>query len=69
MTCNGVRMCSKRLTAGVVTGENSLVLSDSVDIGLDDTSQESVVEVGQIVGITVAARCNPGIHTSASHCK
>jgi hypothetical protein len=37
-----------------VARENGLVLSDTVDVGLNDSSQESVVQVGQIVGVAVA---------------
>lgn len=52
----------EKLTAGVVTGDNGLVLSHAVCVGLNDSTQESVVEVGQIVTVTVAGSRNPRIH-------
>jgi hypothetical protein len=41
------------LTAGVVAGNDGLVLSDTVGVGLDDATEESVVEVVQVVGVHV----------------
>jgi hypothetical protein len=52
----------KTLTAGVVAGENGLVLGDAVDVGLDDSSQESVIEVGEVVAIAVAGTCDTCVH-------
>jgi hypothetical protein len=55
---NKLGMFSRRLTAGVVARENGLVLGDSVDVGLDDSAQESVVQVGEVVTVAVAGTCH-----------
>jgi hypothetical protein len=52
------------LTAGVVAGNDGLVLSDTVGVGLDDATEESVVEVVQVVGVTVARGRDARIDTS-----
>ena len=50
------------LTAGVVTGDDGLVLSHAVCVGLNDSAQESVVEVGQIVTVAVAGSCHTAVY-------
>lgn len=45
-----------RLTAGVVSRNDGLVLSDSVGISLHDSTQERCVQVGQIIRVAIA-RC------------
>lgn len=47
-----------------MAGENGLVLGDSVDVGFDDSTQESVVQVGQVVTVAVAVRSNSAIDSS-----
>lgn len=42
------------LTAGVVTRDDRLVLCHAVHVGLDNTAQEGVVEVSEVVTVTVA---------------
>ena len=50
----GYRDEGGRLTAGVVSGNDRLVLSDSVGIGLLDAAEESFVEIRLVVHATVA---------------
>jgi hypothetical protein len=58
---NKLGMFSRRLTAGVVARENGFVLGDTVDIGFDDSTQESVVQVSEVFRVTVAVRCDTRI--------
>lgn len=53
-----------RLTAGVVSRNDRLVLSDTVDVGLHDSAQECCVQVGQVVRVTIARCCDAGVDTS-----
>jgi hypothetical protein len=50
-------------TGGVVTGEGGLELSDTVGVGLLDTTEEGVVNVGLIGGVTVARGNDTGVDT------
>ena len=47
-----------------MTRENGLVLSNAVDVGLDDPAQESVVEVGEVVTVAVTVGRYTAIDTS-----
>jgi hypothetical protein len=49
------------LTAGVVSGHDGLVLRDAIDVGLHDATQESCVDVAQVVGVAVAGRYDAGV--------
>lgn len=49
--------------AGVVAGEDSLELGDTLLVGLLETTEEGGVEVGVVVGVAVAAGGNTGVDT------
>jgi hypothetical protein len=51
------------LTTGVVAGNDGLVLSDTVDIGLDDSAQEGGIQVSKIVRVAVAGCCDARVDT------
>jgi hypothetical protein len=50
-------------TAGVVTGEDSLELDDTVVVGLLETTEEGSVDVGVVVGVPVSAGDDAGVDT------
>lgn len=50
-------------TAGVVTGEDGLELSNTIIVGQLDTTQPGVVDVGLVGAVTVAAGNNTGVDT------
>lgn len=49
------------LTASVVSWNDRLVLSDSVGIGLHDSTQECCVQVGQIIRVAIAGSRDAGV--------
>jgi hypothetical protein len=61
--CKSRRLCAGRLTAGVVAREDSLVLGDTVDVGLNDSSQKGVIQVSEIVTVAIAVRSHPAVDT------
>jgi hypothetical protein len=63
-SCKVSRSFRNRLTACVVTREDGLVLGDTVDVRLHDSAQEGVVQVGEIVTVTVAGGGNTGVYAS-----
>lgn len=53
-----------QLTAGVVTREDGLVLSDAIRVGLYDAAQEGGVHIGEIVRVAIAGCRNARVDTS-----
>lgn len=50
-------------SAAVVTGEHGLELSDTLGIGLLDTTEEGLVEVGVVIAVTIARVLDTGVNT------
>lgn len=48
-------------TAGVVTGEDGVKLGHTIVVGLLDTTEEGLVNIGSIAGVTVAFGHNTGV--------
>ena len=62
-SCKVSRSFRNRLTACVVTREDGLVLGDTVDVGLNDTSQKGVVQVSEIVTVAIAVSSHSAVDT------
>lgn len=50
-------------TGSIVTREHGFELSNAISVGLLNTTEESVVDVGLIRGVTVTGGNNPGVDT------
>lgn len=52
-----------RSATSVMAREDSLELSDTIIVGLLQATKERVVQVGRVVGVTIAAGLNTGVNT------
>lgn len=50
-------------TASVMAREDSLELSNTIPVGLLQATKERVVQVGRVVGVTIAVGLDTGVNT------